>query len=378
MMRLSLTEANIEQLFGTRDEHLRYLEERLGVTVNARGPEVSVSGDDEAEKITIRLLESFDRMLSSGGVVSKDEFRTGVKVLEEDLEVDLLDFFLDANVSESLKRLLVPRNLNQKLFIQSVTRHDYVFATGPAGTGKTYLAVAMAAAAMMDKQVRRIVLARPAVEAGERLGFLPGDLVEKVNPYLRPVYDALYDILGYDKVSKLIDRQVIEIAPLAFMRGRTLNDAFIILDEAQNTTHEQMKMFLTRMGFHSKTVITGDITQIDLPCARASGLVEALEILEGEPGFAFVNFTHRDNALWIAMTAGKKRPGRTGSDDGKEPRIDCGEPSGQPYPARAGRTSRVLGVSARYAPVVGGVGGNRMFADADAEDWSLSSRVGSR
>jgi len=294
MMRLSLTEANIEQLFGTRDEHLRYLEERLGVTVNARGPEVSVSGDDEAEKITIRLLESFDRMLSSGGVVSKDEFRTGVKVLEEDLEVDLLDFFLDANVSESLKRLLVPRNLNQKLFIQSVTRHDYVFATGPAGTGKTYLAVAMAAAAMMDKQVRRIVLARPAVEAGERLGFLPGDLVEKVNPYLRPVYDALYDILGYDKVSKLIDRQVIEIAPLAFMRGRTLNDAFIILDEAQNTTHEQMKMFLTRMGFHSKTVITGDITQIDLPCARASGLVEALEILEGEPGFAFVNFTHRD------------------------------------------------------------------------------------
>jgi phosphate starvation-inducible PhoH-like protein len=293
-MRLSLKQANIERLFGTRDENLRYLEERLGVTVNARGTEVVVSGDDEAEKITVRLLESFDRLLSSGGAVSKDEYRTGVRVLEEDLEIDLVEFFLDASIPESLKRLLVPRNLNQRLFIQAVCQHDYVFATGPAGTGKTYLAVAMAAAALMDRQVRRIVLARPAVEAGERLGFLPGDLVEKINPYLRPVYDALYDILGYDKVSKLIDRQVIEIAPLAFMRGRTLNDAFIILDEAQNTTHEQMKMFLTRMGFHSKTVITGDVTQIDLPGARVSGLVEALEILTGAPGFAFINFTHHD------------------------------------------------------------------------------------
>ena len=169
-----------------------------------------------------------------------------------------------------------------------------MFVTGPAGTGKTYLAVAMAAAALQDKQVRRIVLVRPAVEAGERLGFLPGDLVEKINPYLRPVYDALYDILGYDKVSKLMERQVIEIAPLAFMRGRTLNDAFIILDEAQNTSHEQMKMFLTRMGFNSKTVITGDVTQIDLPFARTSGLVEALKIFEGSEGFAFIRFSQRD------------------------------------------------------------------------------------
>jgi phosphate starvation-inducible PhoH-like protein len=294
VIKLSLKQANIERIFGTRDENLRYLEERLGVKVNARGTEVVVSGDDQGEKITVRLLESFDQLLSSGGAVGKDEYRTGVRVLEEDLEIDLVEFFLDASIPETLKRLLVPRNLNQRLFIQAVCQHDYVFATGPAGTGKTYLAVAMAAAALMDKQVRRIVLARPAVEAGERLGFLPGDLVEKINPYLRPVYDALYDILGYDKVSKLIDRQVIEIAPLAFMRGRTLNDAFIILDEAQNTTHEQMKMFLTRMGFHSKTVITGDITQIDLPGARISGLVEALEILDGAPGFAFINFTHRD------------------------------------------------------------------------------------
>ena len=294
MQRLKVTEGNAERLFGTKDENLRYLEERLGVTVNARGTEISLSGDERSELIAARMLESFDRLLSSGGVVGKDEYRTAARVLEEDLEIDLVDFFLDADIPGALKRLLVPRNLNQRRFIQSVCQHDYVFAIGPAGTGKTYLAVAMAAAALIDRQVRRIVLARPAVEAGERLGFLPGDLVEKINPYLRPVYDALYDILGYDKVSKLIDRQVIEIAPLAFMRGRTLNDAFIILDEAQNTTHEQMKMFLTRMGFHSKTVITGDITQIDLPGGQASGLVEAVEILDGEPGFAFLRFTHRD------------------------------------------------------------------------------------
>jgi len=294
MHRVKLNQANIERLFGAKDENLRYLEERLGITVKARGTDLALSGDERAEVIAARLLESFDRLLTAGGAVGKDEYRTGVRVLEEDPEIDLVEFFVDASISSTLKRLLVPRNLNQRLFIQSVYQHDYVFATGPAGTGKTYLAVAMAAAALLDKEVRRIVLARPAVEAGERLGFLPGDLVEKINPYLRPVYDALYDILGYDKVSKAIDRQVIEIAPLAFMRGRTLNDAFIILDEAQNTTHEQMKMFLTRMGYHSKTVITGDITQIDLPGERPSGLVEALEILDGAPGFAFINFTHRD------------------------------------------------------------------------------------
>ena len=294
MQQVTLSEANVEQLFGTRDEHLRYLEERLGVTVSARGTAVAVSGDAQAEQIAARLLASFDRLLSSGGLVGRDEYRTGVRVLEEDLDIDLVEFFLDAGIPDTLKRLVVPRNLNQRLFIQAVAKNDYVFATGPAGTGKTYLAVAMAAADLLDKQVRRIVLVRPAVEAGERLGFLPGDLVEKINPYLRPVYDALYDILGYERVSKLMERQVIEIAPLAFMRGRTLNDAFIILDEAQNTTHEQMKMFLTRMGFHSKTVITGDITQIDLPGGLVSGLVEALEILRGAPGFSFISFTHRD------------------------------------------------------------------------------------
>lgn len=295
MLKLTFNEDNADRLFGTRDENLRYLEDRLGVTVNARGAELGVEGGDErSEQIAVRLLESFDRLLSTGSGVGREEFRTGVRVLEEDDGIDLVEFFLDASIPPTLKRFIAPRNLNQRLFIRSVTADDCVFAIGPAGTGKTYLAVAMAAAALSDKQVRRLVLCRPAVEAGERLGFLPGDLVEKINPYLRPVYDALYDILGYDKTSKLIERQVIEIAPLAFMRGRTLNDSFIILDEAQNTTREQMKMFLTRMGFHSKVVITGDITQIDLPGSRRSGLIEALEILDGVDGISFVHFTPRD------------------------------------------------------------------------------------
>jgi len=292
--RVTVSQGNVERLFGTKDEHLRYLEQRLSLKVSARGGEVVIEGPDGAVAIAVQLIGSFDRLLSAGGGVGKHEFRTGVRVLEEDITLDLVEFFLDSSIPGALKRYLVPRNLNQRLFIRAVYSHDYVFATGPAGTGKTYLAVAMASAALMEKEVRRIILVRPAVEAGEHLGFLPGDLVEKVNPYLRPVYDALYDLMGFDKVSKLIERQAIEVAPLAFMRGRTLNDAFIILDEAQNTTHEQMKMFLTRMGFHSKTVITGDITQIDLPRGRRSGLVEALEILDGAEGMSFIEFSHRD------------------------------------------------------------------------------------
>lgn len=294
MERMTVSQGNIERLFGTKDEHLRYLEQRLDLKVSARGNHLVLDGPDASVAIAGRLLSSFDQLLTAGAGIGKQEFRTGVRVLEEDITLDLVDFFLDSSIPPALKRYLVPRNLNQRLFIRAVNANDYVFATGPAGTGKTYLAVAMATAALMEKEVRRIVLVRPAVEAGEHLGFLPGDLVEKINPYLRPVYDALYDLMGFEKVTKLIERQAIEVAPLAFMRGRTLNDAFIILDEAQNTTHEQMKMFLTRMGFHSKTVITGDITQIDLPRGQRSGLVEALEILASAPDMSFVEFSHRD------------------------------------------------------------------------------------
>ncbi len=291
---ITLSAAGFSMLSGTLDENFHYLEERLGVKVQARGNTVALDGEAEAVARAERVLAGLGRLVASGYTVGKDEFRTAVRVLEEDPGADLVQFFTDASIPESVKRLLVPRNLKQRIFIQTVAKHDIVFAVGPAGTGKTYLAVAMAAAALSERRVRRIVLTRPAVEAGEKLGFLPGYLVEKVNPYLRPVYDALYDILGYEKVLRHLERGVIEIAPLAFMRGRTLNDSFILLDEAQNTTPEQMKMFLTRMGFHSKAVITGDVTQIDLPNDRLSGLVQARQILAPMSGIAWVDFTKED------------------------------------------------------------------------------------
>lgn len=294
MSSLQLPEKSLEVLSGNLEENFRYLGERLGIRVQARGDTVFLAGEPHAVATAERLLADLGTLVSRGYAVGREEFRTALRVLEEDPEVDLVSFFTDATIPESVKRLLVPRNLKQRLFIQAVAKNDIVFAVGPAGTGKTYLAVAMAAASLAEKRVRRIVLTRPAVEAGERLGFLPGDLEEKVNPYLRPVYDALYDILGYDKVVKHLERGVIEIAPLAFMRGRTLNDAFILLDEAQNTTPEQMKMFLTRMGFHSKAVITGDVTQIDLPSGSLSGLVQARQILRNIPGICFFDFTKED------------------------------------------------------------------------------------
>ena len=291
---LKLSALNLERLAGPLEENFRYISQRMGVEVAARGDVVNLSGAPDRVEQARRLLLELDRLVASGYSVGKEEFRTAIRVLEEDGAIDLVAFFSDNSIPDALKRLLVPRNLKQKLFIQSMMRHDIVFAIGPAGTGKTYLAVAMAAAALAQNRVKRIVLTRPAVEAGERLGFLPGDLVEKVNPYLRPVYDALYDILGYDRVARHLERGVIEIAPLAFMRGRTLNDSFILLDEAQNTTPEQMKMFLTRLGFHSMAVITGDVTQIDLPGDRASGLVQARGILEHLPGICFFDFTKED------------------------------------------------------------------------------------
>jgi phosphate starvation-inducible PhoH-like protein len=294
MTTITLPERDLEMLSGTLEENFRYLNERLRVRVAARGDTVSLEGEPETVALAGKLLQELGKLVATGYSVGKEEFRTALRVLEEDPSVDLVDFFKDASIPDSVKRLVVPRNLKQRLFIQALNRDDIVFAIGPAGTGKTYLAVAMAAAALAEHRVRRIVLTRPAVEAGERLGFLPGDLVEKVNPYLRPVYDALYDILGYDRVAGHIERGVIEIAPLAFMRGRTLNDSFMLLDEAQNTTPEQMKMFLTRLGFHSRAAITGDVTQIDLPNEKTSGLVQARQILGNLPGICFFDFVKED------------------------------------------------------------------------------------
>jgi len=294
MTTITFPERSLELLSGTMEENLRYLAERLGVRLAARGDTVTLDGDADAVARARKVLEELGRLVSGGHQVGKEEFRTALRVLEEDPGIDLVEFFSDASIPAAVKRLVAPRNLKQRRFLQAVGRYDIVFAIGPAGTGKTYLAVAMAAAALLDRRVRRIVLTRPAVEAGERLGFLPGDLVEKVNPYLRPVYDALYDILGYDAVARHLERGVIEIAPLAFMRGRTLNDSFILLDEAQNTTPEQMKMFLTRMGFHSKVVITGDVTQIDLPSDRVSGLVQTRDILSGVADVCFFDFAKED------------------------------------------------------------------------------------
>jgi phosphate starvation-inducible PhoH-like protein len=284
----------LNALFGVADENLRAIEESFSVRLAARGNEISVVGEGPGEDRARRLLEGFSELLALGYPVRGSDVATAIRVLKEDQDASLVEFFTESPLGPTLKGVVTARNLKQRVYVQTIARHDLVFAIGPAGTGKTYLAVAMAAAALLEKKVKRIVLARPAVEAGERLGFLPGDLVEKVNPYLRPLYDALYDILGYEKTAKLLERGVIEVAPIAFMRGRTLNDAFIILDEAQNTTSEQMRMFLTRIGFGSRAVVTGDITQVDLPQGKISGLREAQQLLSRIEGIRFVLFDERD------------------------------------------------------------------------------------
>jgi len=280
--------------FGIADENLRAIEEAFGVRLAARGNEISVVGEGASEEAARRLLAGLSELLAVGYPLRAGDVATAIRVAREDPGASLVEFFVDSPFGENLKSVVTARNIKQRLYVQTIDRHDLVFAIGPAGTGKTYLAVAMAAAALLEKKVKRIVLARPAVEAGERLGFLPGDMVEKVNPYLRPLYDALYDILGYEKTAKLLERGIIEVAPIAFMRGRTLNDAFIILDEAQNTTSEQMRMFLTRIGFGSKAVVTGDVTQVDLPQGKTSGLREAQQLLARIEGIRFVIFDERD------------------------------------------------------------------------------------
>jgi phosphate starvation-inducible PhoH-like protein len=293
-MELRLDDEGTHTLFGNRDENLRMLEDEFKVRISSRGGEIFVQGAAESVAPVEKLLGEMQDLIEQGYPFKKSDLSTGVRVLRDRPETNLVDFFTDDAVQAAVRRVVTPRNVAQKLYLQAMQDFDITISIGPAGTGKTFLAVAAAAAALSEKTIKRIVLCRPAVEAGERLGFLPGDIAEKVNPYLRPLYDSLYDIIGLEKVDKLMERGVIEIAPLAFMRGRTLNDAFIILDEAQNTTPEQMKMFLTRLGFGSKAVVTGDVTQVDLPEGKKSGLREARQILNGVEGIKFFDFSDRD------------------------------------------------------------------------------------
>ncbi|HVF60783.1 MAG TPA: PhoH family protein [Thermoanaerobaculia bacterium] len=294
MSQVTVAEEGLDSLFGTHDDNLRRIERTFGVEVAARGNELQVSGDPEAVATVERLFQQLSGLIERGYRFKPGEVQTAIRVAAESPQSSLAEFFQPEGMLASVRRLVSPRNLKQQLYLQSMIDHDIVISIGPAGTGKTFLAVAMAAAALLEKRVRRIILARPAVEAGEKLGFLPGDLEEKVNPYLRPLHDALHDIIGYEKVGKMLERGIIEIAPIAFMRGRTLNDSFVILDEAQNTTSEQMKMFLTRIGFNSKAVVNGDITQVDLPQGRMSGLREARDVLSGVEGIKFFYFDQRD------------------------------------------------------------------------------------
>jgi phosphate starvation-inducible PhoH-like protein len=286
---------NLEPLFGTRDENLRLMEDSLGVRIDLRSDAVHVEGPDEGVARVQRIFQDFEALRRQGVNPHNGELNGLLRLVVADPAVTLRSL-ADSGRQRSVgvKRMVQPRSVNQRKYIEAIEQNDMVFGVGPAGTGKTYLAVAMAVAAIVAKRVSRIVLVRPAVEAGERLGFLPGTLQEKVDPYLRPLYDALYDLLDPEKVDKMLEKNVIEVAPLAFMRGRTLNDAFIIMDEAQNTTVEQMKMFLTRMGNNSKAVITGDITQIDLPNPRKSGLVDAINVLDGVEGIRFCQFEDGD------------------------------------------------------------------------------------
>ena len=281
-------------LLGRNDDHLRTLEAELDVQIVARGHEIVVKGDGGQVAKAERMLVQLAELVRAGTAVHGAEVRAALRILADDDQADLKSIFSDAIVIPGRKKLIAPKSVNQRRYLESVRKNDLVFAIGPAGTGKSYLGVAMAVSALLRRSVTRIVLTRPAVEAGERLGFLPGDLYEKVHPYLRPLYDALYDMFDSEKVQALTEKGAIEIAPLAYMRGRTLNDAFIILDEAQNATTEQMKMFLTRLGFSSKMVVTGDITQVDLPSSKSSGLIEIQSILKGVPGIGFVYFDERD------------------------------------------------------------------------------------
>lgn len=293
--RLIFSDINLaSQLFGEYNKNLKRIAELTDVSIHARGNTIFIEGDSIAEKLAKKILNQLYGLLKDGYPIYPNDVEYAVRILSEDDRIKLKDIFLDTVYITSKKRPVIPKSQAQKEYIDAIRSSDMVFGIGPAGTGKTYLAMAMAVAAFSKGKVNRIILTRPAVEAGEALGFLPGDLAQKVDPYLRPLYDALHDMMPFEKVSSLIEQGVIEVAPLAFMRGRTLNDSFVILDEAQNTTSEQMKMFLTRIGFSSKSVITGDITQIDLPVDKPSGLIEAKSILQEIAGIKFIFFSKND------------------------------------------------------------------------------------
>jgi phosphate starvation-inducible protein PhoH and related proteins len=293
MTRVAVPERGVETLFGNHDENLRFLETTFNVRIKSQGSELLVEGDEQGAARVGQIFEQLAGLMKDGYSMSSGDVRLAAELFARDGSTHLRDYLMKAAVRGG-KKVVVPRSLNQRVYLEQIEKHDMVFGIGPAGTGKTYLAVAQAVSFLLNKQVARIILARPAVEAGEKLGFLPGDLQEKVDPYLRPLYDALYDLLDYEKVTRLFERNAIEVAPIAFMRGRTLNDAFVIIDEAQNTTSEQMKMVLTRIGFGSKVVVTGDITQIDLPAGKMSGLIEAISVLASTPGIAFSYFDEKD------------------------------------------------------------------------------------
>lgn len=284
----------VESLFGTRDENIRLIETGLNVHTQLVDNSLEIEGEAVSVNRAESILEDYNRLIREGHVFNNGDLNSFLRVVTGDPDVSLLKLVQSGKQRNFGKKMLAPKTVNQRRYIEAIERNDLVFGVGPAGTGKTYLAVAMAVSALINKQVSRIILTRPAVEAGERLGFLPGTLQEKIDPYLRPLYDALYDMIEADRVEKLLERNAIEVAPIAFMRGRTLNDSFIILDEAQNSTPEQMKMVLTRQGFNSKMVVNGDVTQIDLPTARRSGLIEAVEILKGVEGISFVQFDDKD------------------------------------------------------------------------------------
>jgi phosphate starvation-inducible protein PhoH and related proteins len=284
----------VESLFGTRDENIRLLETGLNINTHLVDSQLEIEGEPAAVSRAEGILEDYVALVREGHVFTNGDLNSFLRVVTEDPEVSLRALVQSGRQRSFGKKLLAPKTVNQRRYMEAIERNDLVFGVGPAGTGKTYLAVAMAVSALVAKRVARIILTRPAVEAGEKLGFLPGTLQEKVDPFLRPLYDALYDMLDSEKVDKLLERNVIEIAPIAFMRGRTLNDSFIILDEAQNSTAEQMKMVLTRQGFNSKMVVNGDITQIDLPAGRRSGMLDALDVLKGVEGISFVQFDQRD------------------------------------------------------------------------------------